>query len=238
LPSFVLSFLTRCAGAFRHLPLRNSSRPPALLLQLRIRPLVFQGQTPYKFIAERHGYALVINSVSYPTHNIAKCDGMLVVSLHRTPMIEKSFRRLIYTRLPAVVQDPLFPEPLSSTPPTFTSVLAQSKSAERMHSVLPISVSTRLSTDGRIAPSPMEISARRLRDSNVPSSPQFCASPQSRLACDGWCVPDPNVKAPTVVGFFLYVALKPSIYLCFFLFRCRWQHAQMISSRGRLTRAR
>jgi hypothetical protein len=156
-------------------------------------------------------------------------------------MIENSFRRLIYTRLPAVVQDPFLPEPLSSTPPTFTSVLAQNKSTERMRSVLPISVSTRLGTDGRIAPSPMEISARRLRDSNVLSSPQFCASPQSRLACDGWCVPDPNVKAPTVVGFFfgaIYVALKPSIYLCFFLYRCRWRHAQMISSRGRLTRAR
>jgi hypothetical protein len=142
---------------------------------------------------------------------------MLLVSLHRSPMIEKSFLRLIYSRLPAVVQDPFLSEPLSSTPPTFTSVLAQSKSADRMHSVLPISVSTRFSTEGRFAPSPMEISARRLRDSNVPSSPQFCASPQSRLACDGWCVPDPNAKAPTVVGLFfvaIYVALKPSIYLC------------------------
>jgi hypothetical protein len=70
-----------------------------------------------------------------------------------------------------------------------------------MRSVLPIFVGTPLSTDGRIAPSPMENSARNLRDSNVPSSPQFCASPQSIFPCNGWCVPDPNANAPTVVGF-------------------------------------
>jgi len=50
----------------------------------------------------------------------------------------------------------------------------------------------------------MEFSARHLRDFNLLSSPRFCASPSSRLACDGWCTPDHNTNAPTVVSAFSY----------------------------------
>jgi hypothetical protein len=114
--------------------------------------------------------------------------------------MENSFRRLTQTRLLSV-QDLFLPGPAPSTPPTFSSVQAQSKPAERMHSISPILVNTPLSTRGRIIPAPMENSARYLRDSNVPSSPQFCASSQSILPCNHWCAPDPNVNAPTVVGF-------------------------------------
>jgi len=57
-----------------------------------------------------------------------------------------------------------------------------------------------LSIDRRVAPAPMEVAARYLRDCNMPSSPRFCASPTSRLACDGWCKPEPNTNVPTVVG--------------------------------------
>ena len=101
----------------------------------------------------------------------------------------------------SVVQDPFLPSPAPRLPPTFSSVLAQSKSAERMRSVLPIFVSTHLGIDRRAAPAPVELSARSLRDYNSPSSPHFCASPISRLPCNGWCVPEPNTNAPTVVSF-------------------------------------
>jgi len=100
----------------------------------------------------------------------------------------------------SVVQDPFLPGPASRLPPTFSSVLAQSKSAERMRSLLPIFVSTPLSIDRLAAPAPVELSARSLRDYNSPSSPHFCASPISRLPCNGWCVPDPNTNAPSVVS--------------------------------------
>ena len=82
-----------------------------------------------------------------------------------------------------------------------SSILAQSKSAGRMGPVLPIFVNIPLGTDRRDAPTPKGRSARHLRDYNSSCSPQFCTSPVSRLPCNGWCMPDPNVKAPTVVSF-------------------------------------
>ena len=116
------------------------------------------------------------------------------------PSVGELIRKLIYTRMLSVIQDPFLPAPAPPTPPTFSSILAQSKSAERMSSVLPIFATAPLSAEGRIAPALMEISARRLRDSNVPSSP-LCASPQELFPCNGWCAPDPNANAPTVVSF-------------------------------------
>jgi hypothetical protein len=108
------------------------------------------------------------------------------------------------TTLP-VVQDPFLPDPSPHPSPVISSILAQSKPTEGKHSVLPIFVSIPLSIDRRVAPAPMEVAARHLRDYNLPSSPRFCASPTSRLACDGWCKPDANTNAPTVVG----VSLSP-----------------------------
>lgn len=70
--------------------------------------------------------------------------------------------------------------------------------------ILPIFVSIPLSIDmdRRVMSVPKEIGARRLRDSNLPSPPLFCASPQSRLPCNGWCLDEPTTGTgvPTVVG--------------------------------------
>jgi len=49
----IFRFLIHYAGVAGYVPFWNASRPPSLLLQLRIRPMAFQGQTPYEFIAER-----------------------------------------------------------------------------------------------------------------------------------------------------------------------------------------
>ncbi|KAH9979131.1 caspase domain-containing protein [Russula compacta] len=102
----------------------------------------------------------------------------------------------------AFIQDPFFQNsPLRPTP-TISSILAQTKSPERMRPMLPIFVSIPLSinTDRRVASAPKEIGARRLRDSTLPSPPLFCTSPQSRLPCNGWCMHEPNTGVPTVIS--------------------------------------
>ncbi|KAI0278410.1 caspase domain-containing protein [Russula aff. rugulosa BPL654] len=108
-----------------------------------------------------------------------------------------SWQNVTVRRNAAVVQDPFLPDPSPRPSPVITSILAQSESKR---SVLPIFVSIPLSIDRRVAPAPMEVTARHLRDHNLLSSPRFCTSPMSRLACDGWCKPDPNTKAPTVIS--------------------------------------
>ncbi|KAF8492193.1 caspase domain-containing protein [Russula emetica] len=109
-----------------------------------------------------------------------------------------SWQNVTVRRNAAFIQDPFLPDPSPRPSPGISSILAQSKHTEGKHSVLPIFVSIPLSTDRRVAPAPMEVAARHLRDYNLLSSPRFCASPTSRLACDGWCKPDPNTNAPTV----------------------------------------
>lgn len=110
-----------------------------------------------------------------------------------------SLQNVIVRRNAAYIQNPL-PEPAPRSSPILSSILAQSKSTERMDPVLPIFVNIPLGTDRRDAPTPKGRSARHLRDYNSTCSPQFCTSPVSRLPCNGWCMPDPNVKAPTVVS--------------------------------------
>jgi hypothetical protein len=127
------------------------------------------------------------NSVYYPWRSKGK---------RRT----NSWQNVTVRRNAAVIQDPFLPNPSPHPSPVITNVLAQSKHTEGKPSVLPMFVSIPLSIDRRVAPAPMEVAARHLRDYNLPSSPRFCASPTSRLACDGWCKFDPNTNAPTVVG--------------------------------------
>lgn len=127
------------------------------------------------------------NSVFYPWRSKGK---------RRT----NSWQNVTVRRNAAYIQDPFLPNPSPYPSPGISSVLAQSKPTEGKPSVLPIFVSIPLSVDRRVAPSPMEVAARHLRDYYLPSSPLFCASPTSRLACDGWCKPDPNTNAPTVVS--------------------------------------
>jgi hypothetical protein len=123
-----------------------------------------------------------------------------------------------------------------------SSILAQSKSAERKGPVLPIFVNIPLSTDRRDTHTPKGRSARHLRDYNSPSSLQFCASPPSRLACHGWCMPDPNVKAPTVVSFFsmLYAlctqAQRLFMYIQVSLAACSDDQRSWEAHEGSLTR--
>ena len=116
------------------------------------------------------------------------------------PRVGELFRRLIHTWL-LDIQDSFLPTPAPRSSPVLSSILAQCNSARPMRPVLPIFVNIPLSTDRRDTPTPKGQSARDLRDYNSPSSPQLCTSPVSRLPCNGWCVPDPNVKAPTVVSF-------------------------------------
>lgn len=127
------------------------------------------------------------NSIFVPWHSKGK---------RRT----NSLQNVTVRRNAAYIQDPFLPEPAPRSSPVLSSILAQSKSAERKGPVLPIFVNIPLSTDRRDTHTPKGRSARHLRDYNSPSSLQFCASPPSRLACHGWCMPDPNVKAPTVVS--------------------------------------
>lgn len=80
---------------------------------------------------------------------------------------------------------------------------------------LPIFVSIPLSIDRRVAPALMEFAVRHLRDHNPPILPRFCAPVTPRLACNGWCKPDPNVNAPTVVGVsFVPYALSHGQLVC------------------------
>jgi len=97
----------------------------------------------------------------------------------------------------SVIQDP-FIDPMPRPPLGISGLLAQSRSTR---SVLPMLVSIPPSIDRRVAPTPLEIGARHLRDHNLSSSPQVCMSPVSRLPCDGWCLRDPSADVPNVVGF-------------------------------------
>ncbi|KAH9963702.1 caspase domain-containing protein [Lactifluus volemus] len=112
-----------------------------------------------------------------------------------------SLQNVTVRRNAGFIQDPFLPVPSghpSSPSLPISSVLAQSRSTGRtIRTVLPFFVNIPLSIDKRVAPPPIEIGARHVRDDNLPSSPRFCASP---LSCNGRCPTDPNADTATVVS--------------------------------------
>ncbi|KAH8989864.1 caspase domain-containing protein [Lactarius hatsudake] len=106
----------------------------------------------------------------------------------------------------ACIQDPRFSE---TAPTHLRSAIAnlfawgsKPSAAPRTNarSVLPIFVSIPLSIDQRVAPAPIEVGARHLREHDLPSSPRQCASPVSRFPCNGWCRADSEAQTATVVS--------------------------------------
>ena len=179
--------------------------------------MAFQGQTPYEIIAERDRCASRHENFLCNTHRIAQCEEILRVSPFQEPRVGELFRRLIHPWL-LDIQDSFLPTPAPRSSPVLSSILAQCNSAERIQPVLPIFVDIPINTDRRepTPPGPYKPdepykpeqppykptppgpkSARDPGDYNPPSP----TSPVSRLPCIGWCVPDPNVKAPTMVSF-------------------------------------
>ncbi|KAH9164042.1 caspase domain-containing protein [Lactarius sanguifluus] len=104
------------------------------------------------------------------------------------------------------IQDPHFsetaPTPLRSAIANLLAWGSKPSAAPRINarSVLPIFVSIPLSIDPRVAPAPIEVGARHLREHDLPSSPRQCASPESRFPCNGWCRADPEAQTATVVS--------------------------------------
>ncbi|KAI9511063.1 caspase domain-containing protein [Russula earlei] len=95
-------------------------------------------------------------------------------------------------------QDPPLQDTAPRPPLAISTILT--RSTRGIRSVLPMFVSIPLSIDRGVAPAPMEVAGRHLRDHGLPSSPRVCASPQSRFPCNGWCVSDPNMDTPTEVS--------------------------------------
>ncbi|KAI9440266.1 caspase domain-containing protein [Lactarius psammicola] len=122
------------------------------------------------------------------------------------PWRSKGKRRTNSWQNVTVIQDPLFSEAATTAPPrsSIANILAWGKpsapTTTNARSVLPIFVSIPLSIDQRVAPAPIEVGARHLREYDLPSSPRLCASPVSRFPCDGWCRTDPESQTATVVS--------------------------------------
>ncbi|KAH9991895.1 caspase domain-containing protein [Russula vinacea] len=145
------------------------------------------------------------------------CNSVYVPWRSKGKRRTNSWQNVTVRRDAAFIQESFLPDPAPHPSPVISSILGQSRRTEGKPSVLPIFVSIPLSIDRRVAPAPMEVGARHLRDYSLLSSPRFCASPSSRLPCDGWCIPDPTrMRQPW----------------------SHWQHARIINALGRATMAR
>ncbi|KAH9005350.1 caspase domain-containing protein [Lactarius deliciosus] len=134
------------------------------------------------------------------------CNSVYVPWRSKGKRRTNSWQNVTVRRNAAGIQDPHFSEtaltPLRSAIANLFAWGSKTSQAPRINarSVLPIFVSIPLSIDPRVAPAPIEVGARHLREHDLPSSPRQCASPESRFPCNGWCRADSEAQTATVVS--------------------------------------